>query len=106
MISQKTDIRDFASMLTGCRYKEIEFKRIEWIHKELGSLAVFVNELIEICKEKRMQNTITKKRAASLFSRGGKDITSNLSTLAGQNKGKYPDIHNSVHLLKSFPSQK
>ena len=94
-ISNETDYRSLVSIITGHKIKNHEFKQIDWIDNEIGSLAVFVGILRDVHKKttsKKMSWDVAK--ASFLYK--GENINSNLSTLYSQakKKGSYSDLLN------------
>lgn len=91
-IDEITDARDFFRILTGYQpLKQREIKKINWVHKEISSLAFFAGELRKIGKEEGV--TVQFKQIPKFFVHNGAQIESNLSTLYGNcNKDKYEDI--------------
>lgn len=93
-IDGETDVRDFCYALTGCKLSNIrEIKKVNWIHKDKQSLALFIGELIN-----RNPNRIKWSAIPKVFLHNGEEVYFHSSTQCGQARksGKYDNLLNAI----------
>ena len=91
-IDEDTDARDFFRALTGFQFeKKNEFKRINWIHKEKRSLALFIGKLIE---EDTRPDKLQIPQMANLFLFKGQEVKFHSTTEYhdANNSGNFEDL--------------
>ena len=91
-IDEDTDARDFFRALTGFQFeKKNEFKRINWIHKEKRSLALFIGKLIE---EDTRPDKLQIPQMANLFLFKGQAVKFHSTTEYhdANNSGNFEDL--------------
>lgn len=99
-IDEDTDVRDFCYALTGCKPSGTwEVKKVNWIHKDKQSLALFIGELIN-----RDSNRIKWSEIPKVFLHNGEEVYFHSSTQCGQARkaGKYDDLISAILEAETF----